>query len=62
MAHNISIVVIGLCLFALWAVLVPDGFAMPVDEDGNLGDGRTPDPQPARHKKNGPTGDRPWGR
>jgi len=36
MTHDISIVVIGLCLFALLAILVPDDFAMPVDEEGNL--------------------------
>jgi len=40
MAHDVSIVVIGLCLFALAAVLVPDNFAMPIDEDGNLSDGQ----------------------
>jgi len=62
MAHNISIMVIGLCLFALWAMLLPDDFAMPVDDDGNLSDEHAGDPQPVRHKKNGPSGDRPWGR
>jgi hypothetical protein len=36
MAHHVSIMVIGLCLFALTAILLPDGFAMPVDDDGNL--------------------------
>ncbi len=65
MAHGLSILVIGLCLFALAAILVPDDFAMPIDEDGNLSDGQDLDlanRQPARHKKNGPSGDRPWGR
>ncbi len=60
-----SIVVIGLCLFALAAILVPDNFAMPIDEDGNLSDGQDlnlANPQPARHKKNGPSRDRSWGR
>jgi len=36
MAHNIAITVVGLCLFALAAMLAPDGFAMPIDDDGNL--------------------------
>jgi len=36
MTHNIAIAVVGLCLFALAAMLAPDGFAMPVDDDGNL--------------------------
>jgi hypothetical protein len=36
MAHDISIMVAGLCLFALAALLLPDGFALPVDDDGNL--------------------------
>jgi hypothetical protein len=65
MAHNISIMVIGLCLFVLWAMLLPDDFAMPIDDDGNLSKRRDwpyPDAQPVRRKKNGPSGDRPWGR
>ncbi len=65
MAHNMSIVVIGLCLFALAAILVPDNFAMPIDEDGNLSDEQDlnlANRQPAKRKKNGPSGDRPWGR
>jgi hypothetical protein len=36
MAHNISIMVIGLCLFALMAMVLPDNFAMPVDDEGNI--------------------------
>jgi len=65
MAHDLSIVVIGLCLFAIAAIMVPDDFAMPIDDDGNLSDGQDLNlgkRQPARHKKNGPSGDRPWGR
>ena len=65
MAQNISIMVMGLCSFALVALLLPDGFGMPIDEDGNLSDGLHYPPlkrQPPRHKKNGPSGDRPWGR
>jgi hypothetical protein len=38
MLHGISIMIVGLCLFALAAMLLPDDFAMPVDEDGNLSD------------------------
>jgi len=65
MAHDLSIVVIGLCLFALAAILVPDNFGMPIDDEGNLSDGRDMNlghRQPVKHKKNGPSGDRPWGR
>jgi hypothetical protein len=36
MAHNIAIMVVGLSLFALAGMLLPKGFAMPIDEDGNL--------------------------
>lgn len=36
MLYGISIMVIGLSMFALAALLVPDGFAMPIDDDGNL--------------------------
>jgi hypothetical protein len=36
MTHDIAIMVAGLCLFAMRAILVPDDFAMPIDEDGNL--------------------------
>jgi len=61
MVHNLAIIVVGQCLFALSAIALPNDFAMPVDDDGNLGLGK-PKPQPAGHKKNGPSGDRPWGR
>jgi hypothetical protein len=36
MLHDLSIMVAGLCVFALLAILVPDNFAMPVDDDGNI--------------------------
>ncbi len=36
MVHNIALMVAGLCLFALVAMLLPDNFAMPVDDDGNF--------------------------
>jgi hypothetical protein len=36
MVHAVSIVVAGLCVFALAALLLPEGFAMPDDDDGNL--------------------------
>ena len=36
MTHDISIVVIGFCTFAIVAMLLPDDFAMPIDEEGNL--------------------------
>jgi hypothetical protein len=36
MTPEIAIMVAGLCLFALGAILAPDDFAMPIDEDGNL--------------------------
>jgi hypothetical protein len=34
--HELSVRLAGLCVFALMAILVPDNFAMPVDDDGNI--------------------------
>jgi hypothetical protein len=36
MLHDIAIMIAGLCVFALMAILVPDDFAMPIDDDGNI--------------------------
>lgn len=36
MAHDISIMVAGLCVITLAAMLLPDNFAMPVNEEGNF--------------------------
>ena len=36
MLHDLSIMIAGLCVFALMAILAPDGFAMPVDDEGNM--------------------------
>jgi hypothetical protein len=36
MLHDLSIMVAGLCVFALLAILAPHDFAMPVDDDGNI--------------------------
>ncbi len=36
MLHDLSIMIAGLCVFALMAILAPDDFAMPVDDDGNI--------------------------
>lgn len=36
MLHDLSIMIAGLCVFALMAILAPDDFAMPVDDDGNM--------------------------
>ena len=36
MAHDISIMVAGLCIITLAVMLLPDNFAMPVDEEGNF--------------------------
>ena len=36
MLHDFSIMIAGLCVFALMAMLTPDDFAMPVDDDGNI--------------------------
>jgi hypothetical protein len=35
MVHACALIVAGLCIFALAALLLPEGFAMP-DDDGNL--------------------------
>jgi hypothetical protein len=36
MLHELSIMITGLCVFALIAILAPDNFAMPIDDDGNI--------------------------
>jgi len=38
MTYDIAIMIAGLCLFTLGAVLLPDDFAVPVDEEGNFWD------------------------
>ena len=36
MLHNLSIMIVGLCVFALLAILAPHDFAVPVDDDGDI--------------------------
>jgi hypothetical protein len=36
MLHELSLIIACLCAFALMAIMVPDNFAMPVDDDGNI--------------------------
>jgi hypothetical protein len=68
MTRGLSLMAAGLYLFRLGAMLLPDSFAMPADVDGNFS-GQTDsdlylrsDEDAGGHKKNGPSGDRPWGR
>jgi hypothetical protein len=36
MTHDLALIVAGLCMFALAAMLLPEGFAMPADDEGDL--------------------------
>jgi hypothetical protein len=38
MINGISLIVASLCLVTLGAMLLPDDFAMPVNDDGNFWD------------------------
>ena len=65
MMHNVSIMAVGLCLFTLAVMLLPDGFAMLIDDEGNLGPKPAPfgtlgaqKERPQRGSALGPLGDR----